>query len=129
MKMPASQTLLVGALVLGSGTALAAGSTGLTVNPQQDGSLVISNTGQASAGSGAGQSAVGNALPGAVVQTPRPGTAMSVPVKADSTPAGSQQRYRNQVLQGAQTGKTPKNPAIARRYLMMDRGTYLSGSR
>jgi hypothetical protein len=62
---------------------------------------------------------------------PRPGTDMAVPSKVDVASSTLQERYRNRMLelangQAPATSATQENPAVIRRYLMVDRGTYQS---
>lgn len=66
------------------------------------------------------------APPGVTTPTPRPGTDKSVPVREGPTSGDSQERYRDRVMLEASSGGTVKNPAVARRYLMMNRKAYQS---
>jgi len=189
MRIPSGKILLVYGVLLGSGAALAVGQGELSVERQDDGTLVISNTGNdkeaaggpkggaafpgmpgtstdqgavtpgrdftgagigagpgvsvgtgaanPGAGEGAGKEAAAAAgaggetrKPGAITApNPRPGTKMSVPSGVDPQSTVSQARYRDRMLQETGSGTHSKNPASARRYLMMDRGTYQSGTR
>lgn len=96
-----------------------------------------SGTGTGPAVKGSGSDGTGNGVPsetpdtpkappGVTTPTPRPGTDKAVPVREDPTSGDAQERYRDRVMLEASSGGTVKNPAVARRYLMMNRNAYQS---
>jgi hypothetical protein len=106
-------------LLLSATAALAAGTDGVYENTAPDGSVELSNI-----------PATDNQEP--LIAAPQPAAATSASANPADTPAIDQpkdlrQQYRDRMLQGANADGSPTtaaNPAISRRYKMMDRDTY-----
>ncbi len=77
----------------------------------------------------AGGSGSSTAIPPVVPKTPvTPVTPVPPGATADSGLASILQQYRQLMVQEAATSITNGNPATSRRYLMMDRNTYMNGT-
>jgi hypothetical protein len=135
--------LCLAALAIG-GPALAdgAGPCGISTNVRADGTVELSNTGNVakcetpaaaprppSGAASDAASAPAKAAPGAGAAAAASAANPPAPPLADARPAPSDQpkdpreTYRDAMLQGA-AGTTAANPAVSRRYKMMDKATY-----
>ncbi len=119
------QTVIPLLLALGltfGGAAIAADTTGkdgIYVNESADGSIELSNISSTD-----NQKALIAAPPATAVSDPAAGTDDAS--KADQ-PKDVREQYRDRMLGGANADGTPttaSNPAISRRYKMMDKETY-----
>jgi hypothetical protein len=113
-----------GATSGGNGSASSGGSSAGT------GSAAGTGTGAGSTGAPGASPTTGTAVAGATV-TPRPDTASPTAAPApsvtpDSALAANLQQYRDLMIQEAAAANINNNQAVSRRYLAVDRSTYMS---